>query len=31
LLMINPATLSQKLVDFDLAPISIYHPRDFSR
>jgi hypothetical protein len=31
LLLINPPQLSQKLVAFDLAPVSIYHPRDFLR
>ena len=31
LLLINPPQLSQKLAEFDLAPVSIYHPRDFLR
>jgi hypothetical protein len=31
LLVINPAQLTQKLDEFHLAPVSIYHPRDFLR
>lgn len=31
LLKINPAQLSQKMAEFDLSPVSIYHPRDFLR
>lgn len=31
LLLINPAHLTQKLNEFHLAPVSIYHPRDFLR
>jgi predicted nucleic acid-binding protein len=31
LLLINPPQLSQKLVEFDLAPVSIYHPCGFLR
>jgi hypothetical protein len=29
LLMINPVQLAQKLNEFHLAPVSIYHPRNF--
>ncbi len=31
LLMINPAQLTQKLDEFHLAPVSIYHPKDLLR
>ena len=31
LLLINPPQLVQKLNEFHLAPVSIYHPRDFVR
>lgn len=31
LLLINPPQLSQKMAEFDLSPVSIYHPRDFLR
>lgn len=31
LLGINPPRLAQKLAEFDLANVSIYHPRDFLR
>lgn len=31
LLLINPARLTQKLDEFHLAPVSIYHPKDLLR
>jgi len=31
LLGINPPQLNQQMAEFDLAPVSIYHPRDFLR
>ena len=31
LLLINPPQLVQELNEFHLAPVSIYHPRDFVR
>jgi hypothetical protein len=31
LLTINPARLAQKLTEFDLATVSIYHPKDILR